>query len=44
VADELYFVIDGAITLYTDLQSVIPLQEDMIDPLAEAFNVPYIIY
>jgi len=43
-ADELYFIIDGAITLFADLQSVIPVLDGLIDPLTESFNVPYALY
>lgn len=44
VAEEVYFVLDGAFTLYTDVAEDLDNLEGVIHKETEAFNVPYCLY
>lgn len=44
IAEEVFFVLDGGFTLYVDVSDQLTLESGTIDPVKDAFNVPYSLY
>jgi len=44
IAEELFFIMNGDLTLFADMSRIISLPNGLINPFSQSFNVPVVIY